>query len=52
MAAKAKVASGSPWEKGTLGAVFLLAVEGQLPVCQLLVLQVSIPPQPRAAEAP
>jgi len=50
--AKAKVASCSLWEKGTLGAVFPLAAEGQLPACQLLVLQVVLPPQPGAAETP
>lgn len=50
--AKAKVASGSPQEKDTLGAVLPLDAEGQLPVCRLLVPQVSIPPRPTAAEAP
>lgn len=32
-AAKAKVAPGSPQEKGTLKAVLPLDAEGQLPVC-------------------
>lgn len=36
--AKAKVASGSPREKRTLGAAFPLDAEGCLPVFQLLVL--------------
>lgn len=50
--AKAKVASGSPQEKGTLSAVLPLDAEGQLPVCQLLVPQVSMPLWPTAAEGP
>lgn len=41
-AAKAKVAPGSPQEKGTLKAVLPLDAEGQLPVCWLLVPQVSM----------
>lgn len=50
--AKAKVASGSPREKGTLSAVLPLDAEAQLPVCQLLVPQASVPPWPTAAEVP
>lgn len=45
--AKAKLASGSPQEKGTLSAVLSLDAEGQL-----LVPQVSMPPWPTASEAP
>lgn len=45
--AKAKLASGSPQEKGTLSAVLSLDAEGQLPVPQ-----VSMPPWPTASEAP
>lgn len=51
-AAKAEVAPGSPWEKGTLGAALPLGAEGQLPACQLLFPQVSMPPWPTAAESP
>lgn len=47
MVAKVKAVSGSPREKGTLGAMFTLAAEGQLRV-----LQVSMPRQLGTAEAP
>lgn len=51
MVAKAKVASGSPREKCTLGAVFAFAAEGQLPVFQMLVLWALTPPELGPAEA-